>query len=273
MPQEFCYWTPSATCRVALGSEPNKIFIIGSNATDRREYIEKIMNSISSLELEPRFALDLKRNNGYYAFCRNICTEIRSCRFVVADLSGSRVSKSMGCKCGECQSEECEVQFDYQFSTNVFWEYGYASGMKKRILLICDENQHPPFDVCEKDIEYYNSENLEEMLTELLNNELEANKSSETRELIDITQDFTRINAKFDEKLTRGGQNTDLEVRISIMPTGLTTELFDQSMYDDLKNELMMNFRIGPRLDSISNLELFGELRGIRDGLMHIDNI
>ncbi len=91
METNICNWNPSIICPFELTSEPENVFIIGSNADDRRDFIDKIINTVEICGLTPRFAADLNENNGYDAFCQNICKEIRICRFVIVDLSGSKL--------------------------------------------------------------------------------------------------------------------------------------------------------------------------------------
>ena len=69
-----CPWSPNATCNTKLFSDPKSAFIIGSNAPDRREYIDIIIEILREFDLEPNFALDLNQYNGKLAFCTNICS-------------------------------------------------------------------------------------------------------------------------------------------------------------------------------------------------------
>jgi len=55
---------------------------------------------------------------------------------------------------------------DYVPSLNVYWEYGYAAGLSKTQIVICEENQFDkiPFDGGSKQILKYNTYNLEHVL-------------------------------------------------------------------------------------------------------------
>ena len=109
------------------------------------------------------FAEDLKQHNGYKAFCSNICSTIISSTLVIVDLSASLTNIS----CSSCNQGIEHLQQ----SVNVYWEYGYACGLGKRILLLVDETQIDklPFDVADTQVEIYNLDNLREKLIELIN--------------------------------------------------------------------------------------------------------
>ncbi len=152
-----CPWSPNASCNTELFSDPNSAFIIGSNSTDRREYIEMIKEVINEFNLEPNFALDLNQYNGKQAFCTHICSQIRKSRIIVADLSGSSI------KCKET---------NILFSANVFWEYGYAAALEKDPIIIFDESQSIPFDVADKNTESYNEKSLKDLLRPVIEQRL-----------------------------------------------------------------------------------------------------
>ena len=156
-----CPWSPNASCTIELFSDLNSAFIIGSNSPDRREYIEMIKEVIIEFNLEPIFALNLNQYNGKQAFCTNKCSQIRKSRIIVADLSGPT----------EIVCNNCNETMDI-FSVNVFWEYGYASALEKDPILICDESQYVPFDVADKNAEFYNKGNLKELLRPVIQQRL-----------------------------------------------------------------------------------------------------
>ncbi len=139
-------------------------------------------------------------------------------------------------------------------------------------ILLGDESQYLPFNVADKHVEQYDINNLENKLKQLI--EIENTKSIQrTQEYIDPSEDFSKINNIFGEKLSAAGQTTDLEVRINVSPLNLRGVLFNRPQYQDLKENLMRELRFGPRIDSITSVQIFGLLQGIRDGLMHIDNL
>jgi len=158
-----CPWSPHALCNTELFSDLNSAFIIGSNSPGRREYIDMIKEVLKEFKLEPSFALDLNQYNGKQAFCTHICGQIRKSRIIIADLSGSTEIVCYKCK------ETKEI-----FSANVFWEYGYAAALEKDPIIICDELQIPPFDVGDKNAEFYNKGSLKELLRPIIKQRLKV---------------------------------------------------------------------------------------------------
>lgn len=77
------------------------------------------------------------------AFCDSICRHIRGSRLIINDISAP-----LRQVCKECKKN------DYVPSLNVYWEYGYAAGLGKTQIVICEENQFDiiPFDVGSKQI-------------------------------------------------------------------------------------------------------------------------
>lgn len=121
--------------------------------------------------MNPIFATDLSKNNNRQAFCDNICSYVISSRFIIIDLSGPILPK-----CEKCSTEYL------QFSINVFWEYGYAAGLNRPIIVICDQNQVKdlPFDIFDKHILSYTKASLEEDLGEIIKIKLEEDKYPES---------------------------------------------------------------------------------------------
>ncbi len=158
-----CYWSKSRNCNRISFKEIKDIFIIGSCDEDREEYIDIIKKIIQEIGLYPIFAEDLKENNNLDAFCDNICSHIISSRLIINDISAP--IREICKKCGTT---------DFFPSLNVYWEYGYAAGLGKPQIVICDQEQinKIPFDVAGKQIQPYTKETLEEILKPLIENEL-----------------------------------------------------------------------------------------------------
>jgi len=159
-----CYWTKDSYCGVEINQNDNEIFIIGSCDSTRREYIDVIIDiAKNEFEMAAVFAEDLSQHNGYKAFCSNICSPIISSALVIVDLSAPNINIS----CSSCNQETEALQQ----SVNVYWEYGYACGLAKRILLLIDETQinKLPFDVADTQVETYNLTNLRGKLIDLIN--------------------------------------------------------------------------------------------------------
>ena len=154
-----CYWSRAHNCLIEPNQNQENVFIVASNDPIRSEYVELIKRTVGLFKLEPIFAIDLSKNNNRQAFCDNICSYIISSRLIIIDLSGPILPK-----CEKCSTEYL------QFSINVFWEYGYAAGLNKPIIVICDEFQvnSLPFDIFDKQILPYTKESLEEKLGEII---------------------------------------------------------------------------------------------------------
>ncbi len=158
-----CYWTKDSYCGVELHEKDDEIFIIGSCNSTRREYIDKIIDTVKNkFKMKAVFAEDLSQHNGYKAFCSNICSPLISSTLVIVDLSAVLTN----IYCSSC-SQDIE---HLQQSINVYWEYGYACGLGKRVLLLIDETQIEklPFDVADTQVERYNLDNLGEKLIKLI---------------------------------------------------------------------------------------------------------
>lgn len=158
-----CYWSKSRNCKKRLFEDTKDVFIIGSCDQTREEYIKDIKNLVENLELNPVFAEDLKENNNTDAFCDNICSHIRGSRIIINDISAPL--KVM------CQI--CDIS-DFVPSLNVYWEYGYAAGLSKPQIVICEEEQFNkiPFDVAGKQIQKYTKGTLKDILRPLIEDEL-----------------------------------------------------------------------------------------------------
>lgn len=159
-----CYWSTAHACLQEINQNKENVFIVASNDPTRSEYVELIKKTVGLFELNPIFAIDLSKNNNRQAFCDNICSHIISSRLIIIDLSGPILPKC----------ENCSTQY-LQFSVNVFWEYGYAAGLNRPIIVICDQSQVKdlPFDIFDKHILSYSKTSLEEDLGEIIKIKLE----------------------------------------------------------------------------------------------------
>ncbi|HEC37331.1 hypothetical protein LCGC14_0610820 [marine sediment metagenome] len=159
-----CYWSESHACLKEINQNQENVFIVASNDPTRSEYVELIKKTVGLFELNPIFATDLSKNNNRQAFCDNICSHIISSRLIIIDLSGPILPK-----CETCSTEYL------QFSMNVFWEYGYAAGLNRPIIVVCDQSQVKdlPFDIFDKHILSYSKTSIEEDLGEIIKIKLE----------------------------------------------------------------------------------------------------
>jgi hypothetical protein len=158
-----CIWSSIRSCHKDLFEDQDKIFIIGSCDPSRKLYIDMISDIIKEYDIEPVFAETLDENNNLDAFCENICSNVRGSRLIINDISAPlRVC-----------CEEHEITEHYP-SLNVYWEYGYAAGLGKKQIVICENEQleELPFDVGSKHIQKYSKQNLRSVLKSLLDLEL-----------------------------------------------------------------------------------------------------
>lgn len=164
MSEKFkCYWTKDSYCGLEIDQSDYEVFIIGSCDSSRRKYIDAIIDVVErEFKMKAIFAEDLSQHNGYKAFCSNICSPIIKSTLVIVDLS----APNKDITCSKC-NQGIET---LQQSVNVYWEYGYACGLAKRILLLIDESQinNMPFDVADTQIEVYNMNNLRNTLKKLM---------------------------------------------------------------------------------------------------------
>ncbi len=205
-----CYWSRAHACLIEHDQNQENVFIVASNDPSRSEYIELIKKTVGLFKLNPIFAVDLSKNNNRQAFCDNICSYIISSRLIIIDLSGPILPK-----CEKCSTEYL------QFSINVFWEYGYAAGLNRTIIVICDESQVKdiPFDIFDKHILSYTMASLEEDLGEIIKIKLAEDNYPDSslkailkdcydslRKICDlhyqITANFSDPKAKIDTNLT-----------------------------------------------------------------------
>lgn len=226
-----CYWSKSSKCIIDLYQNEKDIFIIGSNAQDRREYIDIIKNVILEFNLNPIFAIDLRDNNNLLAFCNNICTHIKGSRLIIVDLSAP-----LKLNCDDCKTYFLEP------SVNVYWEYGYAAGLGKQMIVLCDKNQLDkiPFDVIDKHLQIYTKDDLHDIVKELIDAKLsipvpkikQISKSQENLiEVISSQKDsyFGNIETEIN-KLHSDLETTDIRYLImgtSILPLSESEAILD----------------------------------------------
>lgn len=203
----------------------------------------------------------MEENNNLDAFCDNICSNVIGSRLIINDLSAPL---KVWCK-------EHSIE-DYNPSLNVFWEYGYAAGLSKRQLVICEDNQLKklPFDVGSKHILKYSKNNLKAVLEPLIRAELKkplANlkpKSNDNKESLNSL--LTKRDSIFSEM--NSGLNGDLDLCIKVIPTLLENKLFDNRA---LKRELRKH-SFGPSLTVDVFNRIFFTLKPRRIGLYSITN-
>lgn len=274
-----CYWSNSRVCTKGFFEDTKDAFIIGSCDQNREEYIEEIKNIIEEIGLNPIFAEDLEDYNNYDLFCDKICTHIRCSRIIITDLSAPLREI-----CEQCKT------LDYFPSLNVYWEYGYAAGLGKPQIVICDEEQFDkiPFDVAGKQILQYNRANLRDILKPLIEKELTKPIPKSRFQVITSDSEKKEIAIQGVEyaknELIGKIADKDLKLIFSFYPKYNKKDLFplDKEMIDFLESNLprrvdgshpvFMNlhkFTLNPTyLSYISDLRWFGN-----NILIHQDGI
>ena len=205
-----CYWSEANACLKELNQNQDDVFIIASNDPNRSEYVELIKKTVGLFKLNPVFAIDLSKNNNRQAFCGNICSYIITSRLIIIDLSGPILPK-----CEKCSTEYM------QFSINVFWEYGYAAGLNKPIIVICDQSQIKdlPFDIFDKHILSYTRASLEEDIGEIIKIKLEEDNYHESNIKVILKECYNslkKICDLYNQISTKDKVLTDNEVFLAI---------------------------------------------------------
>jgi hypothetical protein len=142
-----CYWAPGRTCDYELNENENFVFIVATSEVRRdgeRTLLDIITDSVRKCsfkdeQLEPIFA-QFENISGFDIFCSKICGYIKRSGLVIVDLTPRKQPS--------CALKKCKDISNYP-SPNVYWEYGFASGLKKKIITICDKDQIEklPFDI------------------------------------------------------------------------------------------------------------------------------
>ena len=205
-----CYWSNASLCNTPLNKFEKNVFIIASNDPSMIDIINKIKKIIREFGLEPIFAEELEGNNNLRPFCDNICAFIRGSCINIVNLTAPLK------ECPECNSLSKEL------SVNVYWEYGYAAGLEKPIIIICEESQADsiPFNIADKQIQFYNEHNIEEELGSLLKQKIDNPLVEASNEL-----------SKKSKKPLDIGKTTDL---LKIMGKGEIINIIRQTSFEDL---------------------------------------
>ncbi len=225
-----CYWSNSRSCNISLDKYKGIAFIIASNDPSRFDVLNTIKKTIKEFNLEPKIAVEFEENNNLSAFCDSICAYIRGSSINIVDLTAPLRQR------GDNDSLYEDP------SVNVYWEYGYAAGLKKPIILMCDEKQADsiPFNILDKQILYYQEDYIEEELGRLLKQKLEHSDVEIQRE--ESKKKTTPLDI---------GKITD---SLKIMGKGEMINIIRQNSFQDLF-ELTENV-----IETITHIETLDEL-------------
>jgi hypothetical protein len=146
----------SRNCRVA--TIDNLVFIIGSGSPEFSIEIDKTKEVLRNFGFEGYFALLSEDEKGLDAFCDKICSKIRSCVFCVVLLNDPIVHECIDKETRHPQSVRAP-------SANVYYEFGIAVALEKKVIPLIRKDMEPPFDIQHLDvIPYANLEELQEKL-------------------------------------------------------------------------------------------------------------
>lgn len=154
--QLSCVISESRNCRVA--TIDNLVFIIGSGSPEFSIEIDKTKEVLRNFGFKGYFALLSEEEKGLDAFCDKICSKIRSCVFCVVLLNDPIVHECIDKETRQPQSVRAP-------SANVYYEFGIAVALEKKVIPLIRKDMEPPFDIQHLDaIPYANLEELQEKL-------------------------------------------------------------------------------------------------------------
>jgi len=154
--QLSCVISESRNCKVAAIDD--LVFIIGSGSPEFSKEIDKTKEILRGLGFDGYFALLSEKEKGLDAFCDKICSKIRSCAFCVVLLNDPIAH--------ECIDKETKESLTIHApSANVYYEFGIAVALEKKVIPLIRKDMKPPFDVQHLDaIPYANLEEFQEKL-------------------------------------------------------------------------------------------------------------
>jgi hypothetical protein len=146
-----CIITDKRACKPPL--QRDLVFIIGSGDSEFEDDLKAIKEVLEEFGLKGNFALLNSEEKGFDAFCNKICSKILSSIFCVVMLNDP---------IDKFTKEEKQHRAP---RANVYYEFGIAVGLKKRVLPVMRKGMDLPFDVQHIDVDIYASlEDLKEKL-------------------------------------------------------------------------------------------------------------
>jgi predicted nucleotide-binding protein len=143
-----CLISDMRTCH-SLNSK-NIVFVIGSGSSEFRQDIVTIMNCLNQFGLEGYFALLSEMEKGLDAFCDKICSKIKEAQFCIAMLNDPVDSRHAE------EAEHPSKAFRLP-SPNVYYEFGMAVALGKKVIPVIRKDFDLPFDVQHLDAISYES--------------------------------------------------------------------------------------------------------------------
>lgn len=170
--QSPCLISDSRTCKPERPT--NLVFVIGPSSREFLSDINKIKGVLKGVGLEGYFASMSKKEKGLDIFCDKICTKIMSSIFCIAVLNDPVLSNCEGDSSGNKENSRVP-------RANVYYEYGLAVAMGKKVIPVARGDMKPPFDVQQIDtVRYENQEDLQTQLIPILVDTLTTIKNKET---------------------------------------------------------------------------------------------
>jgi hypothetical protein len=149
------------------------VFIIGSGSREFSSDVKEVKEILKGFGLEGYFALLSDKEKGLDSFCDKICAKILNSVFCIAMLNDPVLH--------ECPAESAEEKKLIRAPrANVYYEFGLAVALGKKVIPLVRKDMKPPFDVQHLDaILYENGTDLKEQLTPIVRETL---KTVELRE-------------------------------------------------------------------------------------------
>ena len=136
------------------------VFIIGSGNPEFDEELKAIKEVLKGFGFQGYFALLSEEEKGLDAFCDKICSKILNSLFCVVMLNDPITLEYIDKATKEAKNFRAP-------RANVYYEFGIAIALRKKVIPIMRENLKLPFDIQHLDaIPYQNIGDLKEKLTE-----------------------------------------------------------------------------------------------------------
>jgi hypothetical protein len=193
-----CLISGERVCKPA--GEKDLVFIIGPGNPEFKEDIETVRVVIKGFGLKPEFALLNDSEKGLDAFCGKICSKILRSLFCVVILNDP-VALTYTDK------DSKEEKAFRSSRPNVYYEYGLAVALRKRIIPIIRKDMVLPFDIQHIDVDIY--EHPDDLTKKLKSSILRVLQSSSTE----------RIEKKPDLELFLVDERGDSVNEVTVRPT------------------------------------------------------
>lgn len=153
-----CLISDTRTCKPTPPKD--MVFIIGSGNPEFEEEMKAVKEVLKGFGFQGYFALLSEEEKGLDAFCDKICSKILNSLFCVVMLNAPITLEYIDKVTGDEEIFRAP-------RANVYYEFGIAIALMKRVIPLMREDLKLPFDIQHLDaIPYENIGNLKEKLTE-----------------------------------------------------------------------------------------------------------